>query len=76
MARNALEILQMSLQFDQYHKKDRHDGRVTEKFPRFAPPPPPDGCQLFKDPPHKLPISGKWPSSQQNCPPPPHPFQS
>ena len=29
MAGNALEIFEMSLRFDQYHNKDRHDGRET-----------------------------------------------
>ena len=64
MAGNALESFQMSLRFDQYHTRDRHDGREIEKFPRYDPPPPKDDNYL-KMAPHKLPISEKWP------PPPP-----
>ena len=38
MAGNALEIFQMSLQFDQYHNKDRHDGRELRNFHDMSPP--------------------------------------
>ena len=56
----------MSLRFDQCHNKDRHDGRETEKFPRYDPP---NDASLVKMAPHKLPISGKWPPSKTAGPP-------
>ena len=66
MAGNALEVFQMSLQFDQYHNKDRHDGREIEKFPRYDPP---KGRQLFKDGPPQA-TNFRKVTPQQKCRPP------
>ena len=69
MARNAFEIFQMSLRFDQYHNKDRYDGHETEKFPYMNPP---KDANYLKMAPHKLPISGKWPPPPAKLPASPH----